>query len=313
MAERTTLQLTTPQSSVRRRLWHAAVALASAAGAAAAETPADDRARSDDDIRIPEIFASTLPGTMRRHQLRLVFHPRFGDFERYDYVRLPLVLRYGLSDRWQVEGEVQGYFSHGLSGPAFFEEYGFSRARLETKYRFERQLLPSWDTAVGAEVSRPISNPPPGTMDGLRHHRSYITFARRLEARPQIRVFWEVMTDFVDQTEFEAKIRANEPRDDTVGLSAGFVWDRPSVHYTFETSALTTRLFGQDDEDIFYLRPGIIWDIPQRYTFYGKGQWQIGVGTRMSFGPDGTDVGFSGKLRINFDAKRWFRRSAAGR
>lgn len=269
-----------------------------------AEAPA-----SDDDVRMRDVFTSVLPKTQPRGTARFTVRPHFGDFNRYDYLRIPLGLRYGVTERCQAEAELEGYFSHGLGDASFASEAGFSSVRGAVKYHFARQLIPTWENAVGVEYSQPVGNPPRQVTDGLRHTSSYVTFAHRLASDPNKRVFWNLTSDFVGTTCIVGDTRKNELRDDNVGVSAGLVWDRKTLHYTFESSFQTTRLTGSNHRDLFTVRPGVVWDVPRKYTFNAKGQWQIGAGLRASYGHDGTDFGLSVKMRLNFDLKRWFKKS----
>ena len=57
-------------------------------------------------------------------------------------------------------------------------------------------------------------------------------------------------------------------------------------------------------DELVALRPSVVWVLPQRYTFSSKGKWLLGLGLRLTRGPDGNDVGLNAKLRVNFDFKR---------
>jgi hypothetical protein len=56
--------------------------------------------------------------------------------------------------------------------------------------------------------------------------------------------------------------------------------------------------------DLFTIRPGVVWVVPPAYTFGSRGKWLFGFALRASQGVDGTDLGASAKLRVNFDFKR---------
>jgi hypothetical protein len=60
---------------------------------------------------------------------------------------------------------------------------------------------------------------------------------------------------------------------------------------------------------VFTVRPGLVWVVPPRFTFWGKGRWVVGLGLRASEGPDGFDLGASTKLRLNFDFRNLFRKN----
>lgn len=268
---------------------------------------------SDDELRIRGIFDTALPGVEKKNRLKLIIHPHFGDLHRKDYIRTPVGLRYGLTQDWEITGEVESYFSHGLGDEQFFNRAGFSSYHFGTKYRIGEDFWKGWDTGVGMDYITPNGSPPPDVTDGLRHFSYFVTFSRYLEARKDMRFFWGLSTDNVTRTGLPMTLDKNELGDDSLSANAGIVWQRPKLTYTFETSFATTRLMGDNHRDVFTVRPGIVWPLPKRYTFNSKGQWLLGVAPRVSFGPDGADFGFSVKLRASFDFKRWIRTKFQGK
>lgn len=262
---------------------------------------------SDGDLKVQGVFDSNLPGTERKHSLRFIFRPHVGDLHRYDYMRVPIGLRYGLSNRLELSGEVEGYFAHGLGDAGAFREAGFSEAHLGTKYRLHNTLY-GWDSAIGLDYRTPLGRLPPQLTDGFRHLMSYVTFSRRLESLPHWRIFWSLGSDFVSDANIPGRFRKNQFSDDSINASGGFVWERGAFNYTIEAGYATTRVFGSDDEDVFALKPGILWAVPRRYTARVGGQWVLGLGLHSTYGPDGADVGGTLKARVSIDFKRWLRR-----
>lgn len=261
----------------------------------------------DDEMKIRGVFNSSLPGTQRKNSLRLSFHPRVGDVLKRDHVRVPLGLRYGLTDRWEITGSIEGYFSHGLRDAAWFDRSGLSKTGLGTKYRLGQLGDSAWKGAVGLDFSTPIGDPPMEITDGLRHYAPYVTLSRRLEGDPRWRIFWNVGADLVSATDIPGRLDKNELGTDSLSLTAGTVFDRGPWHYTLEAELTSTRPFGGPAQEVFALRPGVLWEVPERFTGRVGGKWVFGVGLRTSFGPDGTDVGGSAKVRVNFDFKRWWK------
>ena len=262
---------------------------------------------SDDELRIRGVFDTALPGVEKKNRLKLIIHPHFGDLHRRDYLRVPLGVRYGLTQNWEITGEVEAYFAHGLGDTPFFQEEGFASYHFNTKYRLGERLWRGWDTGVGFDYITPIGPPPENISDGQTHHSDFVTLSRHLKSRPDIRVFWGLSVDMVSSTGLPVVLDDNELGDDSTNLNAGIVWQRPKLTYTFETTYGSTRLVGANERDVVTIRPGIVWPIPQRYTFRRGGQWLLGVAPRVSFGPDGPQVGFNVKLRGSFDLKRWIR------
>ncbi len=260
-----------------------------------------------DDLRIPEVFTSHLPQTLPSGDLRVSVHPHLGDFTNRDYLRLTTGLRYGLTAKWEASITAESYLSHGIGDVGLFTQVGLSTLTLGTKYNLDGRPLPSWDSAVGFDFASPVSRPPAELTDGLRHINPYFTSSRRLVSNPSLRLFWGLGIDLVQHTDRPHDRHKNQLDDHATELTAGAVWDRRSLHYTFEAAWASTRLFGHTKEDTLTLRPGVIWEVP---WFRGRKSGRIvllGGALRASFGPDGTGLGAGAKLRINFDPKRHVR------
>ncbi|WP_415909336.1 hypothetical protein [Oleiharenicola sp. Vm1] len=274
------------------------------AAAAPAAEPAKVQKATDDDLRIQGIFNSALPGTERKSSLRLIVHPHLGDLTKRDEIRTALGLRYGLTARWEATAETDAYFTHGLKNGTFGEESGFASIHLGTKYRLGDPFHLGIDTSVGLDWSRPLGTPPPDVTDGLKHLSPYFTMSRALPSHPGWRVFWGLGYDDVTQTDVVGRLEKNDLRADSLGFSGGVLWERGPTTYTLETIYQTTQLTSSSDRYVVGIRPGVVWTLPPKYTFHAKGKWLLGVGLRLTHGPDGNDVGLNAKLRVNFDFKR---------
>ena len=276
--------------------------------AAETTTPA-----SDDDLRIEGVFDSALPRTEPARSARLIVHPHLGDLRRSDFLRTALGLRYGLTERWEAVTEVDWFFSHGLKASPLLERKGLSSLHVGTKYRVGRLAAGPWESSVGADLKRPVDNPPRSVTDGLRHFSPYATFSRDLPARPDWRVFWGVGYDFTAPTTIAGERRKNEFAGDSANLSAGFIHARGPVTYTIETgySWMTN---GGGDGGVVMVRPGLVLVIPRKFTFGSKGRWLLGTAVQFAHGPDGADFRVSAKVRGNFDFLRLIggRKSSAG-
>jgi hypothetical protein len=278
--------------------------------AAAPEAPAPSstgpaqRAATDSDLRIRGVFNTVLPGTETKHALRLNFIPRFGDLVSRDYMRVPLGLRYGLSDNIELSGGVNGYVSHGLGEVPAFEEAGLSQVHLGTKLHLGELWLGGWDFSVGVDWDRPVGSPPKEVTDGMEHIAPFVSFAHRFQDNPNMRIFGSVTYDDVTIMGMPGRIEKNKLTDDALEFTFGVMRQRGNITYSLETGLATTRFTGDVDEETYAIRPGVVWVVPERYTFWAKGKWLLGASVRATYGPDGTDVGAGVKLRINFDLKR---------
>jgi hypothetical protein len=272
---------------------------------AAEPTPATAAAKpSDDDLRIQGVFNSVLPRTEKKNSLRLIVHPHLGDLTKRDHIRTALGFRYGLTTNWEVSSEADSYFTHGLKHGGFFEDSGFSTLHLGTKYRFGDPLKIGWDTSMGVEWSRPIGSPPLDVTDGMRHLAPFVTMSHQMETHPGWRVFGGFGWDDVTQTTTRGALDKNELGDDSINVSGGTLYERGVMTYAVELTYATTRFTSDVNRDVYAIRPSVIWVLPKKYTFGARGKWLLGLGLRLSRGPDGNDIGVNAKLRVNFDFKR---------
>ena len=275
---------------------------------ASGSVPGNDGRRGDDELRIQEVFTSHLPDTIAETDFRASIHPHLGDLRDEDHIRISTGVRYGATSRLEISAGADFYFSHGAGDISLFEEGGISEVHFGAKLNIGRDILNSWHSSIGFDASIPTGDPPPGLTDGMKHFIPYVTFSRRLDSRPNIRIFWGAGLNLVEPTTFPGVLTTNQLDDDSVNVTAGFVIDRGMWHYTFETRYATTRIIGNTDDDLLELRPGIIWEVPKLRDRTRRSNWMIGIGGKVSIGRDGTSLGASGKLRYNFDLKDLFRR-----
>ncbi|HWA28032.1 MAG TPA: hypothetical protein VG734_20440, partial [Lacunisphaera sp.] len=264
---------------------------------------ADSRA-TDDDLRIKGVFETALPKTERKSSLRLIVHPHLGDFSERDHLRTELGIRYGLTDHWEATAEMETFFTHGLKQGGFFSDYGLSGLHLGTKYQLGRSMIPGWETALGIDWSRPTGRPPMDVTDGLRHIAPFVTFSRQLESHPAWRVFFGGGYEDVAYTSIPGLLRKNQLDADNVGVTGGFLYNHGAFTYSLEAGYNTEHPTEDIGKDVLLLRPGVVWVVPERYTFGAKGKWLLGLSLRLSHGRDGNDIGAGAKLRVNFDFKR---------
>jgi hypothetical protein len=259
---------------------------------------------TDDDLQMKGVFNSVLPRTEKKNALRLVVHPHLGDLTKRDHIRTALGFRYGINSRWEASLEADAFFTHGLKQGGFFEDSGFSTLHLGTKYQLGDPLNLGWDTSVGINWQQPMGSPPLDVTDGLRHTAPFITASHNLAGAPGWRVFTGFGWDAVTQTTTRGELEKNELGDDSINVTGGVLYERGPVTYALETTYATTRFTAQVNRDVYTVRPSIVWVLPAKYTLGSKGKWLLGLGLRLSHGPDGNDVGVNAKLRVNFDFKR---------
>jgi hypothetical protein len=261
-------------------------------------------ALGDDELVLDDVFQSHLPTTLKKYGLRLSVHPRLGDWQNNNHLRLSTVLRYGLTDHCELSAGSNLYFSHGHGDIRAFEDYGAADFRLGAKFDLGQFLFRGWDTGAGLEYEFPFHHPPAELTDGLRHSRPYVTFSHRLKAHPNLRVFVGLHGDIITRTTLPGTFGKNAFHESSSGITGGWVVDRSNLHYTFEASIDTTRVFARTEEDLYTIRPGVIWEIPTRRDPQLMSHWLVGVALNDTFGPGGNSVGASFRLRYSQELKR---------
>ena len=261
------------------------------------------QALGDDELILEEVFQSHLPGTLQKYGFRLSVNPHLGDWQKKDHLRLTTNLRYGLTENCEIGATSHLFFSHGHGAVRAFDNYGAANLKLGTKFNLGQRLISGWETGVGIDYEFPTGRPPAELTDGLRHLRPYVTFSHRLESHPDLRIFVGLRGDNVAQSSVPGTFAKNSFQESSTGLTGGWVLDRANWHYTFEASCDTTRLVGNSEEDIFTIRPGVLWEIPTRRNRQIMSHWMVGVALNHTYGPGGNSLGASFKLRYSRDLK----------
>jgi hypothetical protein len=288
----------------------ALVCLPASPGQVAAEPLQDGPRRNgpvalgDDELVLDDVFQSHLPTTLKKYSLRLSVHPRLGDWQNNDHMRLATVLRYGLTDNCELSAGSNLYFSHGHGDIRAFEDNGAADFRFGAKFDLGQFLFNGWDTGAGLDYTFPFHHPPAELTDGLRHSLPYLTFSHRLKAHPNRRIFVGLHGDIITRTSWPGTFSRNAFHESSSGLTGGWVIDRGNLHYTFEASFDTTRIFARTEEDLYTIRPGLIWEIPTRRDPQLMTHWQVGVALNDTYGPGGNSMGASLKVRYSQELKR---------
>jgi hypothetical protein len=271
---------------------------------AAAAGSAPDTWEQQTISRIRDLFEIELPTTERTGQIKLSFQPHFRDLLNEDYLRLPLELRWGVNDHFELNSEIDTYFDHGLrKGNG---GYGISTLHFGAKYAWLEWLKPTWDASVGINSSIPVSRPPIELTDGHDHITPYIVFGRKLGNVPGLSGVINVSTDFMSASSTPGAFERNEPHSNSLTVSPGLLYDHHAWHYTLEVDGTTTRFIGSGSHDFLTIRPGVIWDLPKVLVFNARGRWLAGFNLTFVFGPDGNTISTGGRLRGELNLTRLF-------
>ncbi|MDB6166738.1 MAG: hypothetical protein JWQ83_1878 [Lacunisphaera sp.] len=279
-----------------------------AAPATGAATPGQVPPAPEDKTlhKINGIFDTELPKTERKGSIRFIVHPHLGDFTSRSYVRVPLGIRWGVNDHVEFTATVEPYFEHGLKSGS--PGNGIGDVEFGSKYALKRLLDSEWDASTGVNVRMPVGRPPVDMTDGYNHYTPYLVVSRKSEKTKDMTWFISGAVDIMTKSHVTGQFRKNDTHSSSLLLSTGFVLDRYPYHYTLETGVQTTSLIGKDNQQFVFVKPGFAWDLPKRLTFDAHGRWLFGFSVKITEGPDGTRFDTGGKIRGEFNLKRWFGR-----
>ena len=245
--------------------------------------------------RIRGLFDFDLPDIDPPGTVKLVLHPHISDLVRRDYMRVDGGFRWALSHRFEFTPEASVYFNHGLRHGD--DGYGIGAVRLGAKY-----ILPTWpakdmETSLTLNLDRPTGHAPIDMTDGLNHVAPGFLVQRHVADAPKWTTFGGAGLDLVSASSVTGTPARNQPRDDSMNFTVGAIYDLGQVKYTLSTTYATTSLIGDTGQDFFYIRPNLLWYVPKKYTFNSKTQWIVGFGARISWGPDGSEISFTNRVR----------------
>jgi hypothetical protein len=245
--------------------------------------------------RIRGLFDIDLPHLDPPGTFRLTFNPRFGDLLRRDYIRLPTGVRWAVNDRLGFNVEAEAYATHGLGDST--GNYGFSMIRAGGKYLLPRCPAELYQTSLGFEAALPVGSPPYDLTDGHNHFSPSIVVERHDPEFPRWTQFAGFSFDVVTPSSVNGDFGLNTPRDDSLSLTGGAIYNLGQLKWTVQGTYTTTALITDGSEHFLTIRPSVLWFVPRRFTFNSKTQWIIGVGVRSTWGPDGYEFSTGTRVR----------------
>src|SRR6187551_1441977 len=245
--------------------------------------------------RIPGMFPFDLPDIDPPGTVKLILHPRFGDLLRRDYIRVDAGFRWAISNRFEFSPEARFYLTHGLGDTD--DGYGVGEIRLGSKY-----VLPKWpradmDTSLTLAAYAPIKDAPLDLTDGFNHLTPGMLVQHHLIHHPKWTVFGGAGMDLIDQSDVAGTPVFNQPLEDSMNFTAGAIYDLGQIKWTLTTTYATTAWLGDETNHFLYVTPNVMWHVPKKWMLNSKTQWILVLGCRFSFGPDGTEISTSSRVR----------------
>jgi hypothetical protein len=257
-----------------------------------------DRVR-DRVLRMTEFFDTMLPGVLNEHNMTLHFRPKFSDLRDYEYWRFPMELRYGLTDRWEMQAGLVPFtpnpFNRGRQ-----HRWGPGEGKLGNRYDIGSALPFFDDTTVGFEVRVPLGRPPMELNDGYTHLKPTLSAARTLRMWPSTTFYANFAYDrSVDLTHRSSPPPEVERRNITE-VAPGILFKPSEFGYFAEFRFRHIR-----DDYGWHLAHevqfGTVWDIPLTRTEKWRlpGKWQVELAYKVSH-EEGRDTDQGVSARVNW-------------
>ncbi|HWA86544.1 MAG TPA: hypothetical protein VG710_10000 [Opitutus sp.] len=242
--------------------------------------------------RLPDLLDLGLPGFAPEGAWYFYSHPKFGDFLHEDYFRLPVGVRYKVTDKFELHGELGTYFTNGFGASVGNGLYEF-----QAGLKQEGELWIDTGASVGLDFVTPLSRPPLGITDGLRHTLPYVTLTRSLWPEWDVVVFGTFGADLLDHTNIPPDFRTNELRANSLMLTLGLAREWRHLHVILKVTDGTTLLLSGLHQNAFGIRPSI--GIPFLRRHDGSPRATATFEGRMVWGPDGLETGVTTSVRVD--------------
>jgi hypothetical protein len=250
-------------------------------------------------LRMTEFFDTMLPGVLDEHNMTLHFKPKFSDLRDYEYMRFPFELRYGLTDRWELQAGLVPFtpnvFNRGVQ-----HRWGLGEGKLGARYDIRKSLLFFDESTIGVETRIPLGRPPVELNDHYTHIKPILTLARHLRAWPSTTAYANVSYDrSIDLTHRSAP-PSNVVRRNIIEVAPGLLFKPSELGYFAEYRCRHLR------EDYGWhlaheIQFGTVWDIPLARSEKWKlpGKWQLELAYKISH-EEGRDHDQGVSARVNW-------------
>jgi hypothetical protein len=266
----------------------------------------------DELYYLSEFFGVRLPETLGKYNLALNYNLKFGDFVRRDYLRFPVTLSYGVTERTDLLLGMTP-FSPNPFRSGDDSRWGPGLLRTGVRHNLERPLFGFHQTSLGLDVVMPLGRPPIELADHYGRLRPSITFSRNLERMPDTRFLLGLVHDH----SFSVPYRAENPaffRTNVTEISPGLLYKPGNLGYLAE---YTLRFLDEETGDRIghVYTVGLLWDVPEKYVpRFLPGRWRVDVGYRLT-DEDERDLHHSVHTRVHvrFDFRQFMREVQKGR
>ena len=245
------------------------MALLLAAGCCPAMATDDDDTSTNRDGRpIEELFKTDSVYPQEKAEWEVGLFPTYQNNNRADAWSTPVSLEYGLTSRWQVEGEWNAFTErYPRSGSAVG---GIGDLELGSQYSFMNVDQSLFHLAPRFSLELPLGSVNQNLSEGFLEYQPSLILARDLPSWHHTQLFTEIGFSFVQRLKRPADSDDAEPAAHELDWGAGFFTLLPQGALTMEFNLANNRWNHHGQENQLYLTPGWLWH-PIKHTEIGFG------------------------------------------
>jgi hypothetical protein len=239
----------------------------------------------EDLLKMHEFFDTTLPGTLKKYNLVLSFSPRFSDARAGEFIRLPVLARYGLTDRWEIYGGLTPFSPNPINSGKE-HRWGMGQGTVGLRYDWGHWGKIFDQVTVGVESRVPLGTPPIDLIDYYTHVVPFINTSRPLPWK-----YTTLVTDISYDRSFDTPDRESAPPPPEIVRRHVFSVTPSVLYKPGEFGGLVQYSWRHIEDQVMgthlghEIKVGPIWDVPLwRTQSWGlPGKWQVEVAQRVTF------------------------------
>ncbi len=273
--------------------------LAIGVAALAAEPTTTGERMREKVLRMTEFFDTMLPGVLGENNITVHLQPKFSDLRDREFMRFPVELRYGLTDRWELIGGLVPFVPNPINR-GHQHRWGPGELKLGVRRDLGSTLGFFDATTAGLEIRVPLGRPPAVLNDHYTHLKPFVSVSRTLRTWPSTTFYTNAAFDRSTDITHRNAPPAEVVRRDIAELAPGLLYKPGEFGYFAEYRGRHLH------EDIgvrlgHEIQFGTIWDVPlARTAKLGlPGKWQIDLAAKAGK-EEGRDRDLGISARVNW-------------
>lgn len=249
-------------------------------------------------LRMTEFFDTVLPGVLEERNMTLHFSPKFSDLRDNEFMRLPVELRYGYSDKLELRGGLVPFTPNPINRGRD-HRWGPGEATLGGRYDLGKLSFFD-DTTLGLDTRVPLGKPPIELNDHYTHVKPFVSAARQLETWPDTTFYANVSYDRSVELTDRAPPPPEVMRRNIIEVAPGLLFRPSELGYFAE---YRWRHITEPNEwhlahEVHF---GAIWDVPlsRSRSWNLPGKWQVELGYKITH-EEGRDRDHGIAARVNW-------------